>query len=271
MDLKNKFTYMLAPLEDMTDSCFRTIAFRHGVDLTFTELIRIESLAKNNKSTWERLKLYDDTPTIIQLIGHKEQFLKKFLSTFSPEKNFSGFNLNLGCPAPNFVNTGMGCAMVKRVSKTKTIIDIIKDAGYPASIKMRLGLNAFEKERKAYLNIIDAVNADFFVVHARHGGQSYKDSADRSVYPDCVKSGKIIIANGDVKSMTDIEELKALGCHGAMIGRAAISDPQIFAKLKGLSTTSLEEIKKEYEALCIERNSPFRYRQNIFKNMKLEN
>ncbi len=268
MDFKNRFYYMLAPIEDMTDSCFRAICCKYGADIAFTELIRFESLAKNNKSSWERIKLYDDAPTIIQVIGEREQFLKKFLSKFSPEKGFKGFNLNLGCPAPNFVNKGVGCAMIKRISKTKKLIDIIKSYGYGASIKMRLGLNNYEKEKKAYLNLIKNSDADFFVVHARHGNQSYNEKADWSVFTECAKTGKNIIANGDIKTKEDIEKIKSFGCKGVMIGRAAITNPLIFAELKGIALPSIEKIKLEYEILAKERNSPFRYSKNIFKHLK---
>src|SRR3989338_3679962 len=268
MEFKNKFYYMLAPIEDMTDSCFRYICYKYGADIVFTELIRFESLAKNNKSSWERIKLYDDTPTIIQVIGEREQFLKKFLSKFSTEKGFMGFNLNLGCPAPNFVSKGVGCAMIKRISKTKKLIDIIKDYGYVASIKMRLGLNNYEKEKKAYLNLIKNVDADFFVVHARHGNQSYNEKADWNVFPECAKTGKNIIANGDIKTKDDIEKIKSFGCKGAMIGRAAITNPLIFAELRGIALPSIEKIKSEYEILAKERGAPFRYSKNIFKHLK---
>ena len=268
MDFKNKFYYMLAPIEDMTDSCFRTICYRYGADLTLTELIRFESLAKNNKSSWERIELYDSTPTLIQIISEREQFLKKFLSKFSPEKGFLGFNLNLGCPAPNFVNKGVGCAMVKRISKTKKLIVIIKDYGYGASIKMRLGLNQYEKEKKAYINLIKGVNADFFIVHARHGNQTYNEKADWSIFPECVKTGKNIIANGDIETKEDVKKIKSFGCKGVMIGRAAIINPLIFAELKGLSTPSIDKIKAEYDRLLKERNPPFRYQKNIFKHLR---
>ena len=270
MDFKNKFYYMLAPIEDMTDSCFRTVCGRYGADMTFTELIRFESLAKNNKSSWERIKLYDHTPTIIQVIGEREQFLKKFLSKFSPEKGFIGFNLNIGCPAPDFVNKGVGCAMVKRVSKTRKLIDIIKDHGYEASIKMRLGLNNYEKEKKAYLNLIKCVNAVFFIVHARHGNQNYNEKADWSVFPECVKTGKNIIANGDIKNKDDVEKMKSFGCKGVMIGRAAITNPLIFAELKGITIPPIDQIKAEYNTLVKERDSPFRYSKNIFKHLRTD-
>jgi len=268
MDFKNKFYYMLAPLEDMTDSCFRTICHRYGADLTMTELIRFESLSKNNKSSWDRLKLYDDTPTQVQLIGTRDIFLKKFLSMFSSEKGFVGFNLNLGCPAPNIVSNGAGSAMIKRISKTKKLVDIIKNKGYDVSIKMRLGLNQFEKDNKVYLNLINSVDADFFVVHARHAKQSYGEKADWKVFSECVATGKNIIANGDIKTREDVEKIKSFGCKGIMIGRAAIINPLIFAELKGMTLPPAAQVQKEYEQLIKERDPPFRYRKNIFKHQE---
>ena len=227
-------------------------------------------MAKDTKSIWEKIKLYDDTPTIIQIMGHKEQFLKKFLSKFSPEKGFSGFNLNLGCPDPSVIQTGVGCAMIKRISKTKKIVDIVKDYGYSISIKMRLGLNQYEKEKKTYLNLIKNVKADFFIVHARHGKQNYNEKADWSVFPECVKTGKEIIANGDIRTKDDVEKMKEFGCKGVMIGRAAITNPLIFSELKGLNMPSIKEVKLEYEKLVKERRPPMKYAKNIFKHLGKE-
>ncbi|MFH1432081.1 MAG: tRNA-dihydrouridine synthase family protein [archaeon] len=261
--MENRFQYMLAPLESMTDSCFRAIC--HGADMTFTELVSLEALAKNNAYASERIKLYDSTPCMIQIIGQKEQSLQKFLSAFTPDNGFQGFNLNLGCPDPYFVGQGLGCAMIKRISKTKRMIDIIKDHGYSTSIKMRLGLNQHEKDKKVYINLINSVDADFFIVHARHGKQTYSDKADWSVFPECVMTGKNIIANGDIKTRDDVEKMR--DCKGVMIGRAAIINPLIFAGLKGLPLSPLDEIKKEYEILLNERKAPPKYRKNIFKHL----
>lgn len=265
--MENKFYYMLAPIENMTDSCFRSICI--GADMTFTEKVSLEALAKNNPFAWERIKLYDDTPCTIQLIGRREQSLSDFLSRFRPEKGFRGFNLNLGCPDPAVVREGLGCAMMKRISKVKKLIDMIKNRGYEASIKMRLGMNQFEKDKKVYLNLINNVDADYFIVHARHGKESYADKADWSVFPECVKTGKNIIANGDIKTKEDVEKLK--NCRGVMIGRAAITNPFIFAEVKGLDVPPVEKIKAEYERLIKERNAHPKYAKNIFKHLGKKN
>ncbi len=260
-----KFTYMLAPMEDVTDSAFRSICHRYGADITFTEMAKVDALARKNASTWQRIKMTDKTPTIIQIVGHKEDALKKFLSIFQPQDGFCGFNLNLGCPSPEVVNLGSGCAMIKRISKTQNLVKAIKDCGYKASIKMRLGLNRYEKEKKAYLNLINAVDADFFVVHARHGTESYESPADFRVYPECVKTGKTIIANGDVTEKETVDALKEMGIKGAMIGRLAISNPAIFNILQGANAPDIESIKKEYLILAEKFKSHPRYKKNVLK------
>ena len=92
-------------------------------------------------------------------------------------------------------------------------------------------MNKFEKEKKSYLNLIKEVDADFFIVHARHGKETYKNPADFDVYKECVKTNKIIIANGDIKTKEQIKYLKSIGIKGAMIGRAALENPNIFKNL----------------------------------------
>ncbi|HLP79857.1 MAG TPA: tRNA-dihydrouridine synthase family protein, partial [Acidobacteriota bacterium] len=231
----DQFVYMVAPLEENSDAAFRTICYRHGADLTFTEMTRVQGLVKRNKSTWSRLKVFDETPYVIQLLAGREQDVEAFLKEFKPpEKGFYGFNLNMGCPSPQVIKLGLGSAFMKRVAKAQRLIEIFQRHGYPVSLKIRLGLNAYEKERKSYLNIIKNTTPDFFIVHARHGGQKYKEPADFSVYEEIVTeaNGKIIVANGDIMSKEKVDYLKSIGVRGAMIGRGAVWNPAIFDKFK---------------------------------------
>ena len=261
------FTFMLAPIEDMTSNAFRTLCHRYGADLTFTEMAKVGALAKNNKSTWSRLKSNDDTPTVIQLLGSREQHFSKFLGMFEPSRGFRGFNLNLGCPSPDVIKFGQGCAMVRKISKTSRIIGIFRDYGFDVSIKMRLGMNEKDKEYKIYLKIIESADADFFVVHARHGMQTYAHPADFGVYEECVKTGKSIIANGDIRTREQVEYLKGIGVKGAMIGRAAVLDPAVFNRLKGLPGPPTERIKEEYFILSEKFQEPLKYKNNILRRI----
>jgi len=257
---------MLAPIEDVTGNALRTICHKYGADLTYTVMTRVEGLARMNKSTWSRLEFKDETPTEIQLLGVKEEHFKKFLANFKPHKGFMGFNLNIGCPSPQVIKIGIGAAMIKRIAKVQKIAKIFRAEGYNFSIKTRLGLNKYEREKKAYLNIINNVDADYFIVHARDGSQSYNEPADFSVYQECVDTGRKIVANGDISNKEHIDMLKSVKVYGAMIGRAAVIDPGIFGRLKGEKILSKDDILKEYIALSEKYEEPYKYRKNVIKH-----
>ncbi len=254
---------MLAPMEKYTDPAFRTLCFTHGADLTFTEFASTEALVDNVIETWELIELKDSTPTVIQLLVGNEEKLNLFLKKFTPKEGFRGFNFNLGCPDPEIVKSGRGCAMIKRIAKTNRLIEIAKKYNYPISIKMRLGENNFEKEKKAYLNLINGTNPDFFIIHARHGQESYSDKPNYSVFEECVRTGKEIIANGDIDSIGKVRELKKMGVKGVMIGRAAVTNPAIFDELKGNNIPRFEDLKSEYSILADKLKSKPRCKKNV--------
>lgn len=227
-----KFQLMLAPMEGITNCRFRTLCFKHGADLTFTEIARVGNLARKKKGELELIKLTDSTPTQIQLAGAKLEEYEKFLSSFEVQKGFEGFNLNLGCSSPEYLMQGAGAAMIKRVTRVNDIVKMISDKGHECSVKLRLGVNKFEKEKGAYLNLIEKVDAQFFVVHARTADQKLSDEADFLVYEKCVSTGKKIVANGDIARKEQVLELKEMGLYGAMVGRAAKVNPKIFEEMK---------------------------------------
>ena len=227
------FQLMLAPMEGATGCAFRALCRQNGADLTFTEIARVANLARGKKGELEKIGIPDSTPTQVQLAGAKLAEYEKFLSTFKPSGGFCGFNLNLGCSSPEYLRQGIGAAMVKRVSRVDGIVKLIQKHGYECSIKMRLGADNYEKQKGAYLNLIKSVDASFFVVHARTAKQTLEDKADFSVYAACVDTGKRIVANGDIKEKKQVAELKSLGLHGAMVGRAAMGNPGIFRELRG--------------------------------------
>lgn len=266
-----KFTYMLAPLEDATDNALRELCYNHGVDLAFTEMTRLSGLARNNKSTLRKIDILNNVPTQIQLAANNENKLKEFLKDFQPRNGFAGFNFNLGCPSQHFIKAGLGCALIKRVSKVQKMVEIVKSFNHPCSIKMRLGMNHYEKKKKTYLNLIKNVDADFFVVHGRHGMEHYESTVDYRAFEECIATGKNIVANGDIDSKERVKTMKDMGMKGVMIGRAAVRNPGIFNEIKTGKPTNFEELKKEYTLLSNKylesNNNNTKYRDNILKRL----
>jgi tRNA-dihydrouridine synthase B len=250
---------MLAPMEGYTDRVLRTLCHNHGADLTFTEMTHVESLLKGNKLALARISAFDSTPVQIQLLTGREDKLMRFLKEFKPLPGFKGFNLNLCCPSKDVIRHGKGAAMVKRAAKTERLVSIIQSYGFPASVKLRLGINEFEKRNKLYLNCLGGVKADIFIVHAKTATQGSTEPEDFGVFPECVEAadGIPVIANGGIDSVDKVRALIKMGVAGVMIGRAALGNPSIFDELKnklGFNdpinvVPSREEIMKTYYSL----------------------
>lgn len=264
---------MLAPLEGYTDAALRTLCLRHGADLTFTEMAHVESFLRNNGLALEKIEARDSTPVQIQLLTGREGELERFLAGFTPFPGFEGFNLNLSCPSPEVIRRGKGAAMIKRASKTQRLVSAIKNHGYAASLKIRLGTNVHEKAQKVYLNAIGGVDADFFVVHAKTATQGSAEPDDYSVFPECVEaaSGRPVVANGGIDSAEKVRQLREMGVAGVMIGRAALSHPAIFDELRnalGLNAPAktvpgIEELKAEYSSLHAQLGGRETYHENF--------
>ena len=228
------FRFMLASLERYSDSVFRTLCYNHGADLTFTEMAHVNSFLNRNRGSLQKIEPRDSTPVQIQILSSNEGKLDRFLSGFKTFNGFMGFNLNLSCPSKDVIRQGKGAAMVKRATKTGKLVALIRDHGHPVSVKIRLGLNQYEKENKLYLNNVGGVDPDFFVVHAKHAGQSSGEPEDYSVYPECVEAarGIPVIANGGIDTPEKVQSLMEMGVSGVMMGRPAMGNPAIFDLLK---------------------------------------
>lgn len=250
---------MLASLERYSDSVFRTLCHNHGAELTFTEMAHVQSFLRRNKGSLAKIESKDSTPVQIQLLSSSEAKLDRYLSGFEPFDGFKGFNLNLSCPSKDVIRQGKGAAMVKRGAKTQKLVSVIRNYGYPVSVKIRLGLNQREKENKLYLNNLGGADPDFFVVHTKHAGQSSAETEDNSVYPECVEAarGIPVIANGGIFTSEKASDLIETGVGGVMMGRPAMSNPAVFNLIKNnlgfnnphKKIPSIKEIRQEYNVL----------------------
>jgi tRNA-dihydrouridine synthase len=83
-------------------------------------------------------------------------------------------------------------------------------------------------------HIVEDNGGSLVAVHGRTRHQGYTGEADWDAIAEVRQALTIpVIGNGDVRSVADIERMKAhTGCPAVMIGRAAIGNPWIFARLE---------------------------------------
>lgn len=232
-----KFIYALAPMAGVTDFSFREICSTLGADMVVSEMISAKALEYNNSRTQKMLKETSSCLKSVQLFGHDPKAVAKVVSS-GILNNFDIIDFNCGCPAKKIVGNNDGSAMMRDIEKTRKVLQALRDnTTKPISVKFRLGIDD-NINYIQFAKMCEDVGVDFITLHARTREQGYSGEVDKSAYKTLIDSVTIpVIWSGDIQTSKDVTYAKSIGCAGVMIGREALGNPEIFAKLKRKKTT----------------------------------
>ncbi|MFP4521628.1 MAG: tRNA dihydrouridine synthase [Fibrobacterota bacterium] len=226
---------VLAPLAGITHPAFRSVVSEYGgCGLYYSEMLSCKSVTAGGAMNKIYTKKNEtDRPFFYQLFsGEKDDFLKA--GALLSEKKPDGFDINLGCSAPEITRRGAGTSLLERYDYAAGIIDaLIKETGLPVSVKVRCGI----KERdysfisKALKTFEDA-GAAFAAVHPRCAKEKFSRKADWTFITRLKQDLKMPIGgNGDIMSANDaVLREKKFKCDFVMVGRASVWAPWIFKK-----------------------------------------
>lgn len=228
-----KFMYILAPMAGVTDFAFREICSDFGADMVVTEMISAKALEYNNARTQKMLKETSSCIKSIQLFGHDPKAVAKVVSSGILD-NFDIIDFNCGCPAKKIFGNEDGCSMMRDIEKTRKVIQALRDnTSKPISVKFRLGIDDNHINYIQFAKMCEEVGVDFITLHARTREQGYGGEVDKSAYQTLLQNVNIpVIWSGDIKTRMDVKYARDIGCAGVMIGREALGNPEIFARLK---------------------------------------
>lgn len=265
--------YILAPMDDVTDTTFRQIISDCAKpDLFFTEFVNVEGLqSPGRKKLLQKLKFTKkDQPLIAQLWGKdpnnfyevSKQIVNGTLAkelNLAPGLNFTGVDLNMGCPQKKEVNTGTCAALINNRPLAKEIIKATKKglkSKLPISVKTRLGFNEIDM---TWIEFLLKQNIDMLTIHGRTKKQKSSVSANWQAIGEVVKlrdkiSPKtLIVGNGDVLNKEQGNKLVIkYKLDGIMIGRGIFHDPFVFSGRDiwdELKKTKKLELYKKHVAL----------------------
>ncbi len=224
---------ILAPMAGYTDAAFRKICAEAGVGLTVTEMVSAMGLVQDGKKT-KKLLLTSREEKIksVQLFGHDPEIFARAVKKTELEK-FDIIDINMGCPVRKVVNKGEGSALMSTPELAADIVKAIKDnSDKPVTVKMRLGI----KDKTLAAELIQRVSeagADAVTVHGRTAKQQYGGECDYEELKRLKNTCNIVfIGNGDLCDEARINTALS-DFDGVSIGRGAVGNPFLFARLSG--------------------------------------
>lgn len=242
--------FILAPMEDVTDTVFRQLLLQTGrPGLFFTEFTNVDGLfSKGAAAVAKRLKfLPKEKPLIAQIWGMQPENFRKAAQLLG-EMGFDGIDLNMGCPQHDVTSHGACSALIKNHPLATEIIRATQEGAgeLSVSVKTRIGFSTIQTEE--WIGFLLTHNLPALTVHGRTVKEMSKVPAH---WDEIGKAAKLrneiapktlIIGNGDVLSIPEAEEkVKQYGLDGIMIGRGIFHNPWLFKPSVDPATKSLRE------------------------------
>jgi len=242
-NLEIKYHAMPSPMASVTDIAFRKLLDEIGyTGYMVTEMISAEGLRRKQERTLEMIKPFEfKSPQFVQLFGSEPEPLVDAAKYIENETNYSGIDINMGCPAPKVMRKGGGAALLQEPIRMAAIMKALKSSiRLPVTVKIRLGIdrvNVFE-----IAEILDQEGADAITVHFRLKSERYRGEAKWEFAP-LIKEriNTVLIGNGDILSAQEAKEkLKTKAVDAVMIGRGAVRNPLIFTEIAEAKTSDID-------------------------------
>lgn len=232
--------FVLAPMDDVTDSAFRRlVATVAAPDVYFTEFGNVTGMQSAGRvKVGEKFYLHPSelgTKTVAQLWGNNPDHFYQTAKDLR-QAGFVGFDINMGCPEKNIVSRGCCSGLINNPTLAAEIIAATKDGsdGLPVSVKTRIGFKTIITEE--WLGFLLGQDLTALTIHGRTQKEMSKvpahwDEIGKAVaLRNKLAPQTILIGNGDVLSRKQgLDLAKQYSLDGIMIGRGIFHDPWIFS------------------------------------------
>lgn len=244
--------YILAPMEGLTDPDMRDVLTRISrYDWCVTEFLRVtdrphpeKMLLAHCPELRQGSRTASGVPVHVQLLGSEPLPLAETARRLAG-LDVAGIDINFGCPAKTVNRHRGGAALLEEAALMHEIVSRVREAvpaAIPVSAKIRLGIDNSEPLLRN-AEALHRASASWLTVHARTRAQGYRPPVDWAAIATVVACfpGWKVIANGDIDSEAAARRCMAVtGAHSLMLGRAAVSQPDLVARLKNPASDRLD-------------------------------
>jgi tRNA-dihydrouridine synthase B len=239
---------VLAPMAGVTDTLFRrVIRGLGGCGLLMTEFTSSEGITRSARKALHYLYFQDDEhPIAAQLFGASPKVMAD-AARMVEDLGYDAVDINLGCPAKKVVKCG-GSGLLRELPLLEDILRNVRAAvKIPLTIKLRAGWDDNSIVAVDVVKMAEQVGIEAAAIHPRTRLQGFAGKADWSLIAQVKRVVKIpVIGNGDIQSPEDAARMvRETGCDAVMIGRAAATNPWIFAQMKEFKETGRYPLPSE--------------------------
>ena len=226
----------LGPMAGVTDMAFRTICREQGAGLTITEMVSAKALCYQDKKSIPLLALGEgEHPAAAQIFGSDPVCMQEAAAIAREVSGADIIDINMGCPVPKIANSGDGSGLMRTPDLAVKVAEaVIRGAGCPVTVKMRLGWDKGSINCVEFAKAMEQAGVAAVAVHGRTRTQMYAGTDNWDWIREVKQALRIpVIANGDVFEAKDaVRILNYTGADMAMIGRGVFGNPWIFAQCK---------------------------------------
>ena len=205
-----------------------------GKQTLYTEMVGVESLARNHPQTRKMMSIQDEENIIVQLVGiNPDAFI--YATHFAEEVGAIGIDINMGCPVKKLISNGSGSALLKTPDIAARLVETVKkETTLPVSVKMRIGWDENSINGVSFAKTLENAGVDKITVHARTKAQGYSGKANWDIVCQIKENVCVpVFVNGDIIDRNSAEQaLCKTTADGVMIGRGALGKPWLLSEIE---------------------------------------
>ena len=224
-----------APMAGITDRPFRRIVREFSPNAPMvTEMISCHSLVGAHRNCLRNFDNYAAEGAVGAQIFGADVELMADAARILQDAGARWIDINMGCPVPKVATRAGAGAHLMRDHRLagKIMSAVVRAVDVPVSIKTRLGWDDTHRDWRELIDIAADCGVRFAALHGRTRAQLYLGNAE---HPDVSGTPIPIIANGDIKTVADVEAAQGNGYAGVMIGRAMLGRPWLLGQLQGVA------------------------------------
>ncbi len=230
---------LLAPMAAVTDLPFRTVCEEFGVGLTITEFLSAHALSIGDPKTCGKLTASLDGRRFgVQIFGREEPAMAE-AARMAVAIGASLVDINMGCPAKRVVAGECGSALMREPQIAQQLVRAVVDAvpaTVPVTVKHRAGWDQGHRNAPEFACAMVEAGAKMITVHGRTRTQGFSGKSDPDIIRlvrEAVPAQIPVVGNGDILDVEGYLRLREqTGCDAVMIGRGALGNPWLFARLR---------------------------------------